>query len=348
MHTHAFEVRSASRAWHLRLVLPPRRVVVVLGGNAFAAPGAPLTMAGQFRFAHEALSQLGPLLWPEVELVVGHGNGPQVGHMLVRVEQALGKAYALPLEVCVAESEGELGYVLAQTLGNVCRERGMPRAIASLLTQVEVDPDDPAFARPDKPIGPFYDAAQAEALRVEGFAVREDAGRGFRRVVPSPEPKAIVDVELVSELLALGAVVVAAGGGGIPVTRAPDGTLHGLDAVIDKDLTAALLADAIGAELLVILTGIDAAYLDHGTDRARRILRASPDEVRAFAAAGHFAPGSMGPKMEAAARFASRPGRRAVICDPASLSAALEGRAGTTVVLPGASPADRTSTEEAP
>jgi carbamate kinase len=309
-----------------------RRVVVVLGGNAFAPPGAPFTMAGQFRFAHEALATLGPLLDRDVELVVGHGNGPQVGHMLVRVEEALGKAYALPLEVCVAESEGELGYVLAQTLGNLSRERGAPRPIASLLTQVEVDPRDPAFGGPDKPVGPFYDAAQADALRAKGFAVREDAGRGFRRVVPSPEPRAIVDVEIVSGLLSMGAIVVAAGGGGIPVTRAPDGTLRGLDAVIDKDLTAAVLAQAIGAELLVILTAIDAAYLDHGTDRRRPLRRASPAEVRAHAAEGHFAPGSMGPKMEAAARFASRAGCRAVICDPPSLAEALAGRAGTSVV----------------
>jgi carbamate kinase len=312
--------------------------VVVLGGNAFAPPGAPLTMAGQFRFAHEALATLGPLLAPDVELVVGHGNGPQVGHMLVRVEEALGKAYALPLEVCVAESEGELGYVLAQTLGNLCRERGVPRPIASLLTQVEVDPDDPAFARPDKPVGSFYGASQAEALRAKGFAVREDAGRGFRRVVPSPEPRTIIDVELVSGLLSMGAIVVAAGGGGIPVTRGADGSLHGLDAVIDKDLTAALLADAIGAELLVILTAVDAAYLDHGTPQERAIRRASPDEVRAHAAAGHFAPGSMGPKMEAAVRFASVAGRRAVICDPPALAAALDGHAGTTVVRSDAVP----------
>lgn len=310
----------------------PRRVVVVLGGNAFVPPGASLTMAGQFRYAEEALATLGPFLAPDVQLVVGHGNGPQVGHMLVRVEESLGKAYALPLEVCVAESEGELGYVLAQTLGNLCRARGAPRPIASLLTQVRVDPDDPAFSRPDKPIGPFYDAAEAEALRDEGFVLKEDAGRGHRRVVPSPDPREIIDVELVAPLLALGAIVVAAGGGGIPVTRTPDGRLHGLDAVIDKDLTAALLADAIGAELLVILTGVDGAYLDFGRPTAARLARATPAEVRAHAARGHFAPGSMGPKMEAAARFASVAGRRAVICDPPSLDEALEGRAGTTVV----------------
>ncbi len=305
----------------------------MLGGNAFAPPGAPLTMAGQFRFAEEALAMLGPLLGPEVELVVGHGNGPQVGHMLVRVEEALGKAYALPLEVCVAESEGELGYVLAQTLGNLCRERGAPRAVASLLTQVEVDAADPAFARPEKPVGPFYDRAEAAALEREGFSVRQDAGRGYRRVVPSPEPLAIIDVEVVSRLVSMGVIVIAAGGGGIPVTRDAGGLLHSIDAVIDKDLTAAMLADAIDADLLLILTAIDGAYLHHGEVGATRLARVSPDEVRALAAHGHFAPGSMGPKMEAAARFGSRAGRRTVICDPPSLALALEGRAGTTVMV---------------
>jgi carbamate kinase len=308
-----------------------RRAVVVLGGNAFAPPGVRLTMGGQFLFAHKALAALEPLLDPHTQLVVGHGNGPQVGHMLVRVEESLGKAYALPLEVCVAESEGELGYVLAQTLHNLCRARGAPRPVASLLTQVEVDPLDPAFNHPDKPIGPFYTQEQASALAQKGFPVVQDAGRGWRRVVPSPEPRAIIDVEVIDKLVGMGVIAIAAGGGGIPVTREQGGVLVGVDAVIDKDLTAALLAEQIGAELLVVLTGVDGAYEGYGAPGARRIARATPAEVRALAR--HFAPGSMGPKMEAAARFAaSRAGRRAIICDPPSLAEALEGRAGTIVV----------------
>ena len=295
------------------------RTVLALGGNAFASATGRLTMAGQFRFAHEVLAGLGPLL--DDELVVTHGNGPQVGHMLVRVEQALGVAYEIPLEVCVAETEGELGYVLLQSLHNVLAERGTPRSIASLITQVVVDASDPAFGRPSKP--------RAEALRAAGFAVVEDSGRGYRRVVASPEPVELVDAGVIARLLELGAVVIAAGGGGIPVVR--EGVrLRGVDAVIDKDRASALLAQALGASSLVILTGVPQAYLFYGTPAQRGIDRATPARALAWLGEGHFAPGSMGPKIEAAARFAAQ-GGRALICDPASLPAALEGRAGTWI-----------------
>ena len=307
-----------------------RRTVVALGGNAFERPGQPLTMEGQFRFAREALLALSPLLVPPRELVLVHGNGPQVGHMLVRVERALGEAYAIPLEICVAESEGELGYVLLQTLHNVLGELGAHRAVASLLTQVVVRRDDPAFGRPTKPIGPYYDACRAAELRAGGFALVEVPGRGFRRVVPSPEPVEIVELDVIERLLEAGALVIAAGGGGVPVVR--DGKrFDGVDAVIDKDLTAALLGHAIGAVEVVILTGVPAAFLNFGTSRQRPLGRVTPDELRRYAEEGHFPPGSMGPKMEAACRFASVRGRRALVCDPPSLTAALSGTAGTIV-----------------
>ncbi|MDD9969175.1 MAG: carbamate kinase [Myxococcales bacterium] len=308
----------------------PPRVVAVLGGNAFVPPDGNLTMARQFRFAREALSHLQPLLGADVQLVLGHGNGPQVGHMLARVEQSLGEAYALPLEVCVAESEGELGYVLLQCLHNLLSSLGSTRPVASLLTQVRVDADDPAFEQPDKPIGPVYGAARAQELRARGFAMAEDAGRGLRRVVPSPRPLEVIEAEVIDRLLSMGVIVIAAGGGGIPVVR-EGGALKGVDAVVDKDLTAALLADVIGAELLVILTGVPCAYLGFGSAQQVALGRVTPAQVRAYAGEGHFPAGSMGPKMEAAASFAERPGRRAIICDPASLPAALAGRAGTLV-----------------
>lgn len=308
----------------------PRRVVLVLGGNAFVSAAGKVTMAGQFALAERVLRACARLLAPDVALVIGHGNGPQVGHMLTRVERSLGAAYAVPLEVCVAETEGELGYVLLQSLHNVLSELGPSRPIASLLTQVRVDPSDPAFAAPDKPIGPVYAPEQAEELRARGFAVAHDVGRGLRRVVPSPRPLEILDLEVVEKLLALSVIVIACGGGGIPVVR-EGARLRGVDAVIDKDLTAALLADALDAELLLIVTGVPCAYLDYGKPSQRPLGEVTASELRAHAAAGHFAPGSMGPKLAAAAEFASRPSRRAIVCDPDSIDAALRGQAGTRV-----------------
>ena len=308
------------------------RVVIALGGNAFATAGQPLTMAGQLQFAHQALSHIAPLLGRDTELLISHGNGPQVGHILTRVEEALGKAYAVPLEVCVAESEGELGYVLEQALYNVLAELGIERPIASLLTQVVVDSADPAFAHPTKPIGVFYERQQAEELSRRGFQVMEDAGRGYRRVVPSPRPLEIVEVEVMRQLLKLGAVVIAAGGGGIPVVRR-NGKLEGIEAVVDKDLTAALLADALDAQRLIILTDVPSAYLNFNTTSQSPIRMASASQIRRWIGEDHFAPGSMLPKMEAAAQFVSRAGRQAIVTNPTTLAMALRGAAGTIVEL---------------
>jgi carbamate kinase len=305
-------------------------VVVALGGNAFAAAGRPLTMAGQFEFAQRALRELAPLIGDGSELLLSHGNGPQVGHMLARVERSLGAAYAVPLEVCVAESEGELGYVLLQSLHNVLAEAGLRRPVVSLLTQVRIAADDPAFGRPTKPVGPFYDEARALSLAGQGYAVAPDAGRGWRRVVPSPAPLEVLDLDVIAALLSLGVLVVAAGGGGIPVVEEA-GRLRGVDAVIDKDATAALLAARLGAELLVILTGVACAYRDFGSPRQAPLPVLTPAQAERLLAEGHFAPGSMGPKIEAALHFARETGGRALICDPPSLAAALAGRAGTRI-----------------
>jgi carbamate kinase len=307
------------------------RVVTCLGGNAFVPPGGHLTMEGQFEFAQVALRQLIPLLNPEYQLLIGHGNGPQVGHMLIRVEHALGAAYHLPLEVCVAESEGELGYVIQQTMYNLLRELRIERNVVGLITQVQVDPNDPAFDEPTKPIGPFLEEAEAKNLEKEGLMVKEESGRGWRRVVPSPRPLAVIEANVVEALLSLGVVVIAAGGGGIPVVREND-QLKGVEAVIDKDFTAALLADLVNAELLVILTGVPNAFVDYNKPTQRALPRATPAEVRRLLAEGQFPPGSMAPKMEAAAIFAeSKRGRRSIVCDPSTLEAALAGRAGTIV-----------------
>jgi carbamate kinase len=308
------------------------RVVAALGGNAFVRPGVPLSVDGERRFALQALTCLQPFFPPEVQLLVTHGNGPQVGHQLDRAERCQACSYSLPLDVCVAQTQGELGYLLAQALREDLTRSGVDRPVASLVTQVEVDPADPAFGHPTKPVGPFLDAAQAEALRQRGAALVEEAGRGWRRVVPSPEPRRVLDLAVVRQLLGAGVAVVAGGGGGVPVVPS-GGSTAGVEAVVDKDLTSALLADALDADLLAILTDVPCAYTDYRTPQQAPVGRIQAGRARGPLAQGHFAPGSMAPKIDACARFVSRPGRRALICDPPSLASALRGGAGT-IVLP--------------
>jgi carbamate kinase len=302
-------------------------LVVSLGGNAFTRPGGDMTMAGQFDFAARTLAPLAGVLAGGCRLLVTHGNGPQVGYILTRVEEALGKAYALPLEVCVAESEGEIGYVLQQTIHNLTGGR---QPVATLLTQVVVDPDDPAFASPTKPIGPWFEAGHAATLRAQGMPLVEDAAGRGRRVVPSPAPVEIVEIGVMRQLLELGVIVIAAGGGGIPVVRRGD-ALEGVEAVVDKDLATALLAIGIGAARLVLVTGVPGVYTGFGTAAQRLLSRVSPDALEALLAAGEFPPGSMGPKVEAAIRFTRATGGPAVICQPGELEAAVRGEAGTIV-----------------
>jgi len=304
-----------------------QRLVISLGGNAFVGRGDGLTMAGQFAFAADTLAPLETVLRGDDQLLITHGNGPQVGFILTRVEAALGKAYRLPLEVCVAESEGEIGYVLQQTLYNLGRGH---RPVATVLTQVVVAADDPAFGSPSKPIGPWFAPAQAASLATRGVPLLRDArGRG-RRVVASPKPLRIVEAAVIARMLDIGVVAIAAGGGGIPVIER-DGRLAGVEAVVDKDLATALLARELRADALVLVTGVAGVYRDFGTPMARLLRRAHPDELAVLAAQGQFPEGSMGPKVAAAAQFARATGRRAVICQPADLGAALRGDAGTRV-----------------
>ena len=300
-----------------------QRLVVSLGGNAFVREGEDMTMLGQFEFAAATLAPLADVLAGDVQLLLTHGNGPQVGYILTRVEEALDKA----LEVCVAESEGEIGYVLQQTLHNLT---GGKRPVATVLTQVVVAADDPGFTDPVKPVGPWFDPHHADALAGQGMAlVRDDRGRG-RRVVPSPLPRRVVEAGVIDALLKLGVVVVAAGGGGIPVIE-DAGQLTGVEAVIDKDHATALLATTLTADQLILVTGVAGVYTHFDTPRARLIERTTPDELQELAAAGHFPPGSMGPKVDAAARFVRETGRRAVICQPADMAKALRGEAGTII-----------------
>jgi carbamate kinase len=273
--------------------------------------------------APEALSCLVGLGW---DLVATHGNGPQVGARL------LAAPGTIPLDVLDAETQGSLGYLLQQALGNALKGSGLSRSVVSLVTQVVVDPHDPAFARPTKPVGPFYSREQAGALgREKGWAMVEDSGRGYRRVVPSPEPLEIVEWRAIRALLAAGVVVVAAGGGGIPVIRRADLSLEGIEAVIDKDRASSLLARLLGADLFVIFTSVSEVYLDYRTPSERGLRRLSVHEARRLLSEGQFAAGSMGPKVEAAAAFSAATGRPTIITSAHRVLDALAGTAGTTV-----------------
>ncbi len=310
-------------------------MVVALGGNALVPPRRPATLAAQAARVAQAVRELVPFIRAGHRVVITHGNGFQVGQIMVRVEESLGKAYALPLELCVAESQGEIGYLVEQALQNALTRAGVRVPVVSLLTLVRVDAQDPAFRRPTKPIGPAYSPRRAAALRRRGFAVAHEAGRGWRRVVPSPRPLAIDDAAVPRQLLDLGAVVVAAGGGGVPVVRRRDGTLRGVEAVVDKDLASAVLARGVGATRLVFLTGARSVHRDHATPRQRRLARLSVDQARRHLAAGQFPPGSMGPKIEAAIAFLQQGGRSVLVTAPGWLARARAGRAGTLITRTG-------------
>jgi len=297
------------------------RVVAALGGNALLRRGEPLDAETQRRNVGVAAHALAAVAH-EHELVVTHGNGPQVGLLALQAE-AYPEGGTYPLDVLGAESEGMIGYLLQQGLRNALPERD----VATLLTQVRVDASDPAFSAPTKPIGPVYDRGEAAAVAAtRGWAVRPD-GRRWRRVVASPEPAGIVELDTIALLVDAGVLVVCAGGGGVPVVRAPDGTLSGVEAVIDKDLVAALLAIELHADALLLLTDVPAVETGWGTPEARPLHEATPAELRELG----LAAGSMGPKVEAASRFAEATGGRAMIGALEDAAALLAGKAGTTV-----------------
>jgi carbamate kinase len=286
-------------------------------------PGERGTAAEQRANLREACAALQPLLGEE-QLVVTHGNGPQVGNQLLRQERAAAEAPPLPLYLAVAQTQAEIGALIESELAPVAR-----RQVACLLTHVLVAEDDPAFDEPTKPVGPFYDEAQARKLEAErGWSVVHDAGRGWRRVVPSPAPLEVVELDAIRSLLEAGTIVVACGGGGIPATRRGE-HLAGIDAVIDKDRASSLLARSLGADRLVILTEVPAVYSGFGTDRQEELRELSPDEAAALLP--DLAAGSMRPKVDASVEFVRATGREALITSPAALGDALEGRSGTRI-----------------
>lgn len=298
-----------------------KTVVVALGGNAIMRNNSD-DIEKQFANVRKTAKEI-LFLAKKYRTVVTHGNGPQVGNIMIQIETSVGKAYPVPLSVAVAESQGQLGYMIEQAIVN---ESGKTD-VAGILTQVLVDRNDPAFRNPTKPIGPFYSKVQAEKLERGGMHVKEDSGRGWRRVVPSPKPKKIIEAATIKKMLDSGIIVVAAGGGGIPVYKS-GGKLVGVDAVIDKDLASACLAKSIGADLLVILTGVDNVYLDYGTDKQRAIRQLTIKEAGKYMK--HFAEGSMRPKVQAAVAFA-KTGGKALITSPEKLRAALSWNAGTWI-----------------
>jgi carbamate kinase len=299
------------------------RVVAALGGNALLRRSEPLTADNQRRNVRRAAEALAPIA-ADCELLISHGNGPQVG-LLALQAAAWRPEEAYPLDVLDAETEGMIGYLIEQELANVL---GSGRRCAVLLSQIEVDPRDPAFARPTKPIGPVYAEAEARRLAAErGWRIAADGAR-FRRVVASPRPQRILELGVIRLLVEQGVIVICAGGGGIPVVRRPDGSLVGVEAVIDKDHASALLAREVEADALLMLTDVEAVWKDWGGDEARAIRRISPQAMREL----EFAAGSMAPKVEAACEFVEGTGKVAGIGALGDAQAILEGRAGTCIV----------------
>lgn len=311
----------------------PRRIVVALGGNAITRPGDDGSVATDYANLRRSLETVAALVERGVQVVLTHGNGPQVGNQMIRVELARGQAPDLPLDVMVADLQGGLGYMIERVLRNKLLRRGLEVPVCTMLSLVEVDRKDPAMKNPTKFVGPSFPAAEAERLAADrGWQMKEDRGRGWRRVVASPEPLCLVERDLIRTLIWAGALVIVSGGGGIPVSRSKRGYYRGVEAVIDKDLAAAVLGRDVEAKELYILTGVEKVAVDYGTPQQRDLDRLSVAEARRHLADGQFPAGSMGPKIEAACRFVESGGERALITDIATLLPALAGDTGTWIV----------------
>ena len=311
---------------------PRRRVVVALGGNAITQPGDDGSVATDYSNLKRSLRSVVDLVRRGYEVVLTHGNGPQVGNQMLRNELSRGQAPDLPLDVMVADLQGGLGYMIERVLRNKFLRQGIDTPVCALLTLVEVDGDDPALADPSKFVGRFYAMDEVETLvRERGWQMKEDKGRGWRRVVASPNPIAIVEKDLIGTLISSGAVVIVTGGGGIPVRRNRAGLFKGVEAVIDKDLASAVLANEIEAAELFILTGVEQVALHFGTPEETLLSSMTVETARSYLSEGHFPAGSMGPKIEAACRFVENGGERALITDIFTLDQALAGRTGTWI-----------------
>jgi carbamate kinase len=310
--------------------------VIAIGGNSLIKDAAHQTVEDQYEAARETCLHIADMIEAGYEVIIGHGNGPQVGFVLRRSEIAakVEGMHEVPLDVCGADTQGAIGYALQQNLQNELRRRGKPKPVATVVTQVLVDQDDPAFRNPSKPIGGFMDEGEARRREKDmGWNIVEDAGRGWRRVVASPLPREIVEIEAIKALIAAGVTVISTGGGGIPVVRGPGGELHGVAAVIDKDFGSSLLATNVGAELFVISTAVEKVALNFGKADQKWLGKMTLAEAKGHLAEGtHFAKGSMAPKVQAIIRFLENGGKRALITNPENIGRALKGETGTWVV----------------
>ena len=310
-----------------------KKLVIALGGNALQEAGKPATAQAQLEVVEKTSEYIADIVERGYEVIVAHGNGPQVGRIVIQNEVASASTPAMPFDVCGAMSQGMIGYHIQQGLSKVLRHRGINKNVVTVVTQVVVDKDDPKFKAPSKPIGPFYTEEEAKAIVEEkGYTMKEDAGRGWRRVVASPLPVEIVELDAVKTLNDAGFVVVTVGGGGIPVIRNDAGDLEGVAAVIDKDLASEKLARDMDADALVILTAVEKVSINFKKPDQKDLDRMSAAEAKQYIKEGHFAPGSMLPKIEAALNFVeSKPGRIAIITSLDKAVDAIEGRAGTTI-----------------
>lgn len=313
-------------------MLNRKTIVVALGGNAIIEEGTEGTIEQQFANTRKSLEAIVGMIREGHKVVLTHGNGPQAGVHLIRNEAASAQVPPSPLGVIVADTQGSMGYMIAQCLSNALLKQGVRKEVVTVVTQVEVDPADPSMQNPTKYVGPFYKADQVEKLRERGWIIKEDPGRGYRRVVPSPIPLDVVEKDTIKDLIDDGKIVIAVGGGGVPVRREPDGTLSGVDAVIDKDRASALLANLIAADELVILTGVDRVAVNYRKPDQKFFDRMTVAECEKYQAEGQFPKGSMGPKIEAACDFIKRGGAKVIITTMENATLAVDGKAGTVIV----------------
>ena len=312
--------------------LPTKTAVVALGGNALILDKNRKTIPDQFDAVKKTVRHIADMVEAGWEIVLTHGNGPQVGFILRRSELSLHELHPVPLDYCGADTQGAIGYMLQKALNSEFYRRNIHKPVATVVTQVEVDPNDPAFDNPSKPIGSFLDEQTARQRMAEGQRFIEDAGRGWRRVVPSPRPRTIVELPAIRTLLDHGFVVIAVGGGGIPVIRKENGVLRGVEAVIDKDFASSLLARNIGADLLLISTAVEKVAINFNKPNQQWLDKMTVAEAEQYIREGHFAPGSMLPKIQASVKFLKATGKQALITDPPNIQRALNRETGTWIV----------------